>query len=431
MYDWAVTGMWAVIVATVFPIYFQTVAAEGLPPEVATRNFALATALGIVLVALAAPVLGAITDQRPWKKRFLAAFVVLGASAAVGLLLVERGDWVLALSLFILVNIGANGSAIFYDALLPHLASRDELDRVSAGAFAVGYLGAGLLLVAALLVIQQPGWFALPEGTLPTRLALAAVGIWWAVFTLPLLLQIPEPPPAEALQEAASGRGAAALAGSRVLATLKDLGRYRDAALFLLAFLIYNDGIGTIIRMAAVYGAEVGIEQGALIGAIVMVQFVGVPATFLFGNLASGWGVKRALFAGLGVYMGVTVLGFFMTTAIHFFVLAFLVGLVQGGTQALSRSLFAAMIPPSLSGEFFGFFSVMEKFAGMVGPLIFALVVTLTGSSRWAILSIFIFFAVGALLLALVDVDRGVRQAERGQAAVEGGWVDGPGRTRP
>ena len=425
MYDWAVTGMWAVIVATIFPIYFQTVAADGLSSEVATRNFALATALGIVLVAVAAPVLGAITDQRPWKKRFLAAFVVLGASAAVALLWVDRGDWVLALSLFILVNIGANGSAIFYDALLPHLASRDELDRVSAGAFAVGYLGAGLLLVVALLVIEQPGWFGLPEGTLPARLALASVGIWWAVFTLPLLLRVPEPPSAQALVVEGERRGATALAAARVVTTLRDLRSYRDAALFLLAFLIYNDGVGTIIRMAAVYGAEVGIEQGALIGAVVLVQFVGVPATFLFGNLASSWGAKRALFAGLGVYMGVTVLGFFMTTAVHFFVLAFLVGLVQGGTQAISRSLFAAMIPRSFSGEFFGFFSVMEKFAGMVGPLVFALVIALTGSSRIAILSIFAFFAVGAVLLALVNVEEGVRRADRDEVELERGRVMG------
>jgi MFS transporter, UMF1 family len=195
MYEWATTGMWAVIVATIFPIYYQTVAAAGLPGPVAIRNFALATTLGIVLVALAAPVLGAITDRAAIKKPLLAAFAGIGIAASGLLFFVSEGDWLMGLAFFVLVNIGANGSIVFYDALLPHVARAHEVDRVSTGAFAIGYLGAGLLLAFCLLMIQAPGLFGLPEGTLPVRLSFVAVAAWWAVFSVPLLRRVPEPPP--------------------------------------------------------------------------------------------------------------------------------------------------------------------------------------------------------------------------------------------
>lgn len=416
MYEWAITGMWAVIVATVFPIYFQTVAAEGLPGPTATRNFAMATTLGIVLVAVVAPVLGALTDRAALKKPLLGLFAGIGVAATAGLFFIEQGDWMLALVLFVLVNIGVNGSTVFYDALLPHIAREEELDRVSTGAFAVGYMGSGLLLSATLLLIMQPGWFGVPEGTLPSRIAFLAVAVWWLVFSIPLFRRVPEPPPELAPHET-DLRNPVRQALRRLLGTLRALRSYRHAFLFLVAFLVYGDGIGTIIRMAAIYGAELGIGQEALIGAIVMVQFVGIPFTFLFGGIAGWIGAKRGIFLGLAVYTGITILGFFMTSALHFFLLAFLVGMVQGGTQALSRSFFASMIPRYRSGEFFGFFGVMDKFAGMAGPAVFALAIGLTGSSRYGILSVIVFFMVGATLLFFVDEDEGRRVAREAQAA--------------
>jgi UMF1 family MFS transporter len=193
--------------------------------------------------------------------------------------------------------------------------------------------------------------------------------------------------------------------------TFRELRSYRQAFLMLLAFLIYNDGIQTIIKMATAYGTEIGIGQSALISAILLVQFVGIPCSFLFGSIAGRIGAKRALFLGLLAYTVISILGYYMTTATHFFVLAGLVGMVQGGTQALSRSLFASMIPQHKSGEFFGFFSIFEKFAGIFGPLIFAATIAVSGSSRNAILSVIGFFAVGAALLALVNVPEGQRTA--------------------
>lgn len=415
MYEWATTGMWAVIVATVFPIYFQTVAAAELPGPRTLQYFAYATTLGIVLVAVAAPLMGAITDRAAIKKPLLGAFAALGIAGAGLLFFVQEGDWLLGLAFFVLVNIGANGSMVFYDALLPHVARSHEVDRVSTGAFAIGYLGAGLLLAFCLLMIEWPGLFGIPEGTLPARLSFLAVAVWWAAFSIPLFLRVGEPP-AELAPGEVVDKGTFRFAVNRIRNTFRELRAYRHAFVLLVAYLIYGDGIGTIIRMASIYGAEIGIERGHMIGAIVMVQFVGVPFSFLFGMLAGRIGTKRAIFLGLLVYTGIAVLGFFMTSALHFWALAFLVGTVQGGTQALSRSLFASMIPAYKSGELFGFYGVMDKFAGMIGPTVFGAVTGLTGSGRYGILSVVLFFVVGAAVLYMVDEDEGRRVARKAQA---------------
>jgi UMF1 family MFS transporter len=241
-------------------------------------------------------------------------------------------------------------------------------------------------------------------------LAFVSVAAWWVVFSLPLFRRVPEP--AATLEpDERPGESPVKMAFVRLGETFRELRSYRQAFLMLLAFLIYNDGIQTIIKMATAYGTELGIDQSALIGAILLVQFVGIPCSFLFGMLAGRIGAKRAVFIGLLAYTAISLLGYFMKTAAHFYVLAALVGTVQGGTQALSRSLFASMIPQHKSGEFFGFFSVFEKFAGIFGPLIFAGTIAATGSSRNAILSVILFFAVGAVLLGRVDVAEGQRNA--------------------
>lgn len=416
LYDWAITGFYAVIVVTVFPIYFQDVAAKGLPGTLATQHFATATTIALAIVAAIAPILGAITDYVAIKKRLLATFAGLGVTAVAAMYFVQQGDWVLGAILFIIANIGANGSVIFYDALLPHIAAEDEVDRVSTAGFAVGYGGATLLLAASLLLILKPEILGIAQGsTLPARISFGAVALWWASFTIPLLLYVPEPP-VSARKEQTSWINAIIQGIRGLKTTFKELKGYKHAFLLLLAFLIYNDGIGTIIRMATIYGKELGLEQGALIGSILLVQIVGIPFTFLAGMLAGRIGTKKTLFIGLFIYMFISILGYFMTTALHFLLLAFLVGMVQGGTQALSRSLFASLIPREKSGEFFGIFAVFEKFAGIFGPAIFAAVIALTGSSREAILSVIGFFIIGGLVLLFVDVEEG-RAALRNTSA--------------
>jgi UMF1 family MFS transporter len=352
----------------------------------------------------------------------LGAFMALGLASVAGMFFIYRGDWILASVLFILANIGANGSFVFYDSLLPHIASDEEVDRVSTAGYALGYVGGGLLLGFNLAWIQKPEWFGLPSGenltaaqaTLPSRLAFVSVAVWWLIFSIPLFRSVREPKPGHR----AHGDDAAKVLPIRaairqLIETGHALRRYRQAFWMLLAFLIYNDGIGTIYRMASIYGTEIGIGQGVIIAAIMLVQFVGIPCAFLFGLIAQKIGAKRSIGLGLLAYTGICVFGYFMSTATHFLILAILVGAVQGGTQALSRSLFASLIPRDKSGEFFGFFGVAEKFAGIFGPAIYGVINALSGSSRGAIVSIIAFFVVGGFLLTKVDVAKGQQLARK------------------
>ena len=427
MYDWAASSVQTTIMVAVFPIYFVKVAGAGVPGGGATQRLATINSIALVIIALASPVLGAISDYRAAKKPLTAMFMAVGLVACCGLFVVHTGDLDLASWLFILVMVGVAGSYVFYEALLPHIARPGEIDRISAAGYAIGYLGGGVLLAANLAWIQMPSLFGLPSGpglseseaTLPARLAFLSVAVWWAVFSIPLFRRVPEPP-ARIERDERRGESPVRVAFVRLRETFHELRSYRQAFLMLLAFLIYNDGIQTIIKMATAYGTEIGIGQSALIGAILLVQFVGIPCTFLFGAVAGRIGAKRSLFLGLLAYTVISILGYYMTSATHFYILAGLVGVVQGGTQALSRSLFASMIPQHKSGEFFGFFSIFEKFAGIFGPLIFAGTIAATGSSRNAILSVIGFFAVGAALLALVNVEEGQRTAQTVEREVVG-----------
>jgi len=433
MFDWATSAVQTTVMVAVFPIYFVKVAGAGLPEGGATQRLATANSIALVIIAVLSPVLGAVSDYSAAKKRFTAGFMILGAIATAALWTVHTGDIERASWLFVLVLVGAAGCFVFYESLLPHIAGPHEIDRVSTAGYALGYVGGGLLLALNLAWIQKPDWFGLPAGpglseaqaTLPARLAFVSVAIWWIVFSLPLFRTVPEPP-ARIESDERRGQNPILVAFVRLFETFRELRGYRQAFLMLLAFLIYNDGIQTIIKMATAYGTEIGIGQSALIGAILVVQFVGIPCSFLFGTVAGRIGAKRALFLGLLAYTAISVLGYYMRTATHFYVLAGLVGMVQGGTQALSRSLFASMIPPHKSGEFFGFFSIFEKFAGIFGPLIFAGTIAATGSSRNAILSVIGFFAVGAAILALVDVGEGQRAAREAEARMAGGDRSAP-----
>jgi MFS transporter, UMF1 family len=418
MYDWANSAFQTTIIAAIFPIYYEKVAAAGLPGPVATSRFAWATTLSILMVAVIAPLLGAVADCRPVKKRMIGVFLAIGAAATGAMFFITRGEWLYALVVFVIGNVGVAGSIVFYESLLPHLVNEGELDIVSSAGYAVGYVGGGLLLAINILMMSKPGWFFLPDREVAVRASLASVAVWWVVFSIPLFRTVEEPPTARP----DSGKGnLASLAVRRLLRTFGELRRYRQAFLLLLAFLIYNDGIQTIIRMATTYGSEIGLDENAMIGALLVTQFIGIPFAFLFGLMADRIGAKRAVFAGLTVYAFITVLGYFMRTSWEFFALAVLVGMVQGGTQALSRSLFASMIPRQKSSEFFAFFGVFERYAGILGPAIFAWVVERSGTSRNAILSVIAFFIIGAALLAFVDVEEGRRviRAEGGAALPE------------
>jgi len=417
MYDWANSAFQTTIIAAIFPIFFQKVAAADLPGPVATSRFAWATTWSILIVAVIAPLLGALADYAAIKKRLLGVFLAIGAVATGAMFFISRGDWLFALVLFVIGNVGVAGSIVFYESLLPHLVPQNELDRVSAAGYAVGYIGGGVLLAINILMMSKPAWFGLPGREIAVRASLASVAVWWVVFSIPLFRYVPEPARRIEPDERPHGN-ALVIAARRLVETFDELRVYRHAFVFLLAFLIYNDGIQTIIRMATIYGTEIGLDDNAMIGALLVTQFIGIPFAFLFGMFAGRVGAKAAIFVGLVVYAFITVLGYFMRTSTEFFALAILVGMVQGGTQALSRSLFASMIPRHKSSEFFAFFSVFERYAGILGPAIFAWVVDRTGSSRNAIISVIAFFVVGAVLLTLVDVDTGRRTARQAEAAL-------------
>jgi UMF1 family MFS transporter len=414
MYDWA-NSVFMTTGLLIFPIYLADVASAGSPVAVATARYSMATTVSMALVAVLSPILGAIADYTAMKKKMLAAFALMGIMATGGMYFIERGEWRLALVLFLFANTGVTASIVFYESLLPHIARQDEVDRVSTAGYAMGYLGSSLLMVLNIAWIQKPALFGISSPEMAIRLTFLSSALWWLVFTIPLLRRVPEPPLRLEADER-PGLNPVAVGFRRLRETLGEIRVFKQTFLFLLAFFIYNDGIGTIIRMATIYGREIGIERGALLLPLLLVQVVGIPFSFLFGALADRIGAKPAIFVSLAVYLLISILGYRMTTARDFFMLALLVGTVQGGSQALSRSVFSTLVPRHKSSEFFAFFSVFEKFAGILGPAVFTIMIGATGSSRSAVLSIIVFFVAGGILLAFVDVEEGQRAAREAEA---------------
>ncbi len=417
MYDVA-NSVFMTTVIQIFQLFFPNYAAATLPESVARSRFAFATSAALIVVGLLGPVLGAIADVQGNKKKWLGSFLGLGVVSTASMYFIGRGDWQLALGLFMVGNVAVTSTLAFYNSLLPHIAGRDEVDRVSTAGFALGYLGGGLLLAVNFLMIQNPQRFGLADGAAATRVAFLSAAVWWLVFSIPLFVKVREP--ARRLVAGEIGRNPLAVALGRLRETVGELREYKDAGLLLLAFLIYNDAVNTIIRLAVSFGDELRIPQPALIAAVLMIQFVGVPFAFLFGSLAGRIGPKKAIFVALAVYCLISVYGFSLRTTRQFFVLAFVVAMVMGGIQALSRSLFSTLIPRHKSAEMFGFFGVFDRFGGTIGTFIFGLMIASTGSSRPALLTLLVFFVIGGILLAFVDVDRGRRAAEAAEARASG-----------
>lgn len=632
LYDWANSAFATTILAAVLPIYYSQVAGATLSsPAIATAYWSRGLSIATLIVAIISPVLGTISDIMRGKKRFLAVFVGIGILSTGLLVLVKTGDWMLASILFVLGRVGFSGANVFYDALLPHVAREEDQDRVSTRGYAMGYLGGGILLAINVVMIQ------VFPGTWGPRLSFLSVAIWWAAFSIPIFLRVPEPP--AATEKLSHGESVVSASFKRLWETLKDISQYRELFKYLLAFILYVDGIGTIIGVAVIYGAELGFDSVSLILALLLVQFAGIPFSLIFGRLPSPGEKRRPFYlaivvfnmialpvvgilgsrllsadtigslpspyegttdsAGQGIYLAndpnikysgswestvisaeilgeeggaiylvtsesnarydlpfngqdvtllystgpdhgiwavqldgkplvdadsgepvridgynptiryavvetieletpgeyvlslvntgekhqdsqgsvmsiaeievlppvrqsnlvlilglifivelvilltawllgkslfsnlvekmntknsillslmtysiIAIWGFFLDSVIEFWFLAMMIAVVQGGSQALSRSLFASMSPASKSGEFFGLFGIMEKFSTILGPLVFAFAATTFGSSRPAILALIVFFVVGGYLLTRVDVEEGRRVAQ-------------------
>jgi UMF1 family MFS transporter len=396
LYDWANSVFATTVIAGFFPVFFKQYWSAGTDAVTSTAQLGFANSIGSVFILIAAPILGAVADGGASRKKFLGAFTALGIAASAGLWFIGQGDWTTAAITYVLASIGFSGALIFYDALIVAVSPTTRYHEVSAFGYSLGYIGGGLLFAVNVAMTLSPGSFGLAGPAEAVRLSFVMVAVWWLVFSIPLFRHVPEPPRTGAAASAAA-------AGLRSLArTLREYRAHRMAGLFLLAYFFYIDGVHTIIRMAVDYGLSLGFPAESLIIALLITQFVGFPAALAFGLVARRVGPKPTLYFGVVVYVAVTVYAYFMTSVIEFYVLAAVVGLVQGGVQAISRSLYARFVPPAQSGEFFGFFNMLGRFAAIVGPSLVAITGLLTGSSRLGILSVIIVLVIGAVLLAFV-----------------------------
>ena len=396
LYDWANSVFATTVMAGFFPIFFKEYWSAGSDAVTSTAQLGFANSIASVFILIAAPILGAIADGGGARKKYLGVFTALGVIMSAGLWFVAQGDWAMAALVFVLATIGFSGGIVFYDALIVAVSPPDRYHEVSSFGFSLGYIGGGILFALNVAMTLSPATFGLPGAAEAVRLSFVTVAVWWLVFSIPLFRNVPEP--------ARTGdAGSAVTTGLRSLAkTLREHRTHRMAAVFLVAYFFYIDGVHTIIRMAVDYGLSLGFPAESLIIALLITQFVGFPAALAFGLVARRVGPKPTLYFGVVVYVAVTVYAYFMTSVIEFYVLAVVVGLVQGGVQAISRSLYARFVPPSQSGEFFGFFNMLGRFAAIVGPSLVAVTGLLTGSSRLGILSVIVVLLIGAVLLAFV-----------------------------
>lgn len=401
-YDWANSAFATTVMAGFFPIFLKQYWSAGSDATTSTFQLGVGNAIAGIIVAAMAPVLGAIADRGGVRKKFLLLFTILGIFMTAGLYFVQKGDWQLAVTLYVLGTVGFTAGVVFYDALLVDVATPDHFDFISGFGYAFGYLGGGLLFAINVLMTLKPEMFGLADAAEAVRISFLMVAAWWAVFCIPLFLFVKERKPVNA-----PALGGAIVQGwKQFMDTFREIQRLRPIFLFLLAYWFYIDGVNTVIKMAVDYGLSLGFETSSLITALLLVQFIGFPAAIAFGWLGEKWGTKRGIYVAIIVYTGVTAWAYFLENVTEFYIMAIAIGLVQGGIQSLSRSYYARMIPAEKSAEFFGFYGMIGKFATIIGPLLMGWVGVATGSPRLAILSIAILFVIGYVLLMKVEEQR-------------------------
>jgi UMF1 family MFS transporter len=399
--DWGNSAFSLTVMTAFFPLFFAKYwcHAPEMTPEKGTEYLAYANAAYAMIIAVLAPILGAVADQGKRKKRFLMLFTLLGAASTVLLPLVAEGHYFFAAGLFTVASLGFAGNNTFYDSLLTDVADASEFDRVSAFGFSIGYLGSELLFVVNSAMVMRPAWFGLADVSSAFKVSFVMTGIWWLVFSIPTMIWVKE----SGAKAEPEGQGSPLVRGFRQFwRTFQELKKYKIALTFLLAYIFYIDGINTIISMAVDYGAKIGVDTQTLIIALHVTQIVAIPATILYGRLGESWGSRKTIYLGILVYAAICFWAYFMKSGTEFVVMAGVIGGVQGGVQSLSRSYFARLIPEEKSGEFFGFYNMMGKFAAVLGPLLMGLTVSSWGQ-RGSILSLLVLFVIGAAILALVN----------------------------
>jgi UMF1 family MFS transporter len=400
---WALTA-WAnhafatTVLVGFFPIFFDQYWAAKLPGTTSTFYLGLTNSSAAFIVMLLAPWLGALSDRRGEKKLWFGIWSAVGALATAALCLIGAGHWGWALAVFGLGSIGFFAGSSFQDALIVQVADAHQTNRVSSLGFALGYLGGGLIFLLNVVLVKYPHWFHVADASTAIRIAFVDVALWWIVFSLPLFRYVHEAAPT-----------AIATGWRELWHTLRAVLRDRPVLNFLLAYWLYIDAIGTLQQMAVDFGIKLGFSSNALIQALLLVQFVSFPSALLFGRLGDRIGTRRAIYLGLAVFVALTCFAYFIQNERQFYILAAVVGTVQGGVQALSRSYFARLIPRERAGEYFGFYNMLAKFAAVLGPLAMGVVAIATGNQRLSILVLEVFFIGGALLLARVRDPDAVR----------------------
>lgn len=396
-YDWANSAFATTVIAGFFPLFFKQYWSAGVEATTSTFWLGLGNSAASFLILLMAPLLGSIADSSGTHKRLLASFAGIGIVATAAFFLVGQGQWNWAISVYVIAIIGFSGANVFYDALLPSLTTRSDFHRLSALGYSMGYLGGGLLFLINVAMTLKPHWFGLADAIAAVRFSFLSVAIWWFVFTLPILFGVPSQAPTS------SSGIHLGLEFRKLWGTLKSIRKHKNLWTFLLAYWLYIDGVATIIRMAVDYGIAIGLPSNSLIVALLLVQFVGFPATLVYGRIGQRYGAKSGLWIGLWSYAIVTVCASFMSSVTQFYALAVVLGLVAGGVQSLSRSLFSQLIPAGKNGEYFGFLNMIGKSAAVIGPLLVGVVAATTNNSRIGLLSILLLFLSGMWFLRKVE----------------------------
>lgn len=401
--DWANSAFATTVMAGFFPVFFKQYWNAGVAATESTFRLGLVSTIASVAVAVLAPLLGALADRGGSRVRMLIAFTVLGAAGTVALGFVAQGQWIAASACYLVASLGFWGGIVFGDSLLLHVAEPDEYDLVSGYGYSLGYLGGGLLFAVNVLMTLEPGWFGLADVAEAVRWSFVSVGAWWVLFALPCAFLVRE----RGVRTAPAPFGTMVRqAFAELVRTARDIVGRRHVLWFLLAYVIYIDGVNTVIKMAVDYGLSLGFEQSQLVLALLLTQFVAFPAALAFGWLGGRIGAPAGIFVALAVYVAATGYAYFMSDARDFYVLAVTIGLVQGGIQSLSRSHYGSLVPPEKSSEYFGFYNMVGKASAIVGPALVGVTAAVTGDSRLAILSILVLFVVGGTLLAIATRHR-------------------------
>jgi UMF1 family MFS transporter len=399
LYDWANSAFATTVMAGFFPIFFKSYWASDLSDAESTFAIGSVNSLVGLLIAFSAPVLGAFADAGDSKRKFLFSFAFLGIITTGYLFFIPDSSWKLAVIFYGLGVIGFSGANVFYDSLLVTVSKEEERNRTSALGFSLGYLGGGILFLLNVIMFLYPNWFGLESQIHAVLWSFMSVALWWFIFSLPIYLNVKEP------TQSSSGKSVNRIiteAFSSLLNTAGSIKEYKSAVIFLLAYFLYMDGVDTIIRMATSYGSDIGLSATSMIQALLLTQFVGFPATLVFGYYADKFGYKYSLSFAIIVYIFVVLFSSQMDTALEFYVVACVVGLVQGGVQAISRSFFSTLIPTNKAAEFFGFYNFIGKSSVFIGPFMVSGIALVTGSPSYGILSLLILFIPGLILLWMV-----------------------------